>query len=313
MSTVLGIDAGGTKTFAALVDETGSVVDFVLAAGLDPTRAADAETELDNFLLGLLPADAVQPMAATVGLPFHGEITAITRMQQHRVAHRLGAAARACNDVELAHIGAFAGGDGVLVLAGTGSMAWARGPAGMARASGFGDLIGDEGSAFWIGQKAIALLSQEIDGRRTPSSFGTALREALGIDADGLVDWVYGQDNPRAGIASVARHVSTLAAAGNADAQTILKDAAGELAKAARAAAKAASLADPTPYSTAGSVFLDPIVAAELARLLDAEPVPSHLPPVGGAVLDAARRAGWAIDQSWISRLDSELKQKGAA
>ena len=313
MSTVLGVDAGGTKTVAAMVDETGAVLSLILATGLDPTRAGDAEAELDSFLLGLVPVDAATPIAATVGLPFHGEVAAITAMQRDRVGQRLGAGARACNDVEVAHLGAFAGGDGVLVLAGTGSMAWAKGPSGTFRAGGFGDLIGDEGSAFWIGQRAVNLISQEADGRRPASPLGTGLLEALAIDRNGLIDWVYAQPNPRAGIASVARHVSTLAASGDDDAAQILRAAAAELANAARAVARTAGLAAPFAFSTAGSLFLDDLVRSELAQHLDAHSIPGRLPPVGGAVLDAARRAGWAIDPSWISKLGDELKQKGAA
>lgn len=313
MSVVLGVDAGGTKTIAALVEETGSVLSLVTAAGLDPTRAENAEIELDTFLASLVPASAMAPEAATVGLPFHGEIDEITAMQQARITHRLGSQGRACNDVEVAHIGAFAGDDGVLVLAGTGSMAWARGPAGIARAGGFGDLIGDEGSAYWIGQKAVALVSREADDRRSASAFGAGLCKALGIDRNGLIGWVYGQRNRRAGIASVARHVSGLAAKGDADATAILLDAAGELAAMAHAAARLAGLPSCAPLATAGSVFLAPVVTAELARLSGTRPVPGLLPPVGGAVLDAARRAGWPVDHSWISKLADELKQKGAA
>lgn len=312
MRTVLGIDAGGTKTIVALADDTGAVLNYAVFPGLDPTRAEDAEAELDAFLQRALTLDAAAPEWATVGLPFHGEIAAITVMQHARVRQRFGENARACNDVEVAHIGAFGGGDGVLVLSGTGSMAWAKGPAGTSRAGGFGDLIGDDGSAFWIGQRALTLLSQEADGRRLASPFGKTLLDALGIGRDGLIDWVYGQQNPRSGIASIARHVSALAAAGTADAVSILKDAATELVATARAAARAAGLATPNPLATAGSVFQDPVVRAELARVTGAEPVPSLLPPVGGAVLDAALRAGWAVDQSWISRLGGELKQKGA-
>jgi glucosamine kinase len=313
MSTVLGVDAGGTKTLAALVDASGAVLDFTRSAGLDPTHAQNGEAELDDFLLGLVPADAVAPEAATIGLPFHGEIATITAMQQSRVNHRLGDGARACNDVEIAHIGAFLGGDGVLCLAGTGSMAWAKGPAGTARSGGFGDLFGDEGSAFWIGQRALALLSREMDNRRPKSAFGAGLIEALGISNTGVIDWVYAQANPRVAIASVAPHVSTLAAAGHADAAAILRDAAAELAATLRAAAHTAGLAAPTPLAIAGSAFRDSILRAELARLTGTDPIPGRLPPVGGAVLDAARRAGWAIDAAWVSKLASELKQGGAA
>lgn len=312
MKTVLGIDAGGTKTVVALVDETGAVLNYSVCLGLDPTRAENAEAELDDFLQRALTAGADMPQAATVGLPFHGEIAAVTAMQHARVARHLGANARACNDVEVAHIGAFGGGDGVLLLSGTGSMAWARGPAGTARAGGFGDLIGDEGSAFWIGRRALALLSQEADGRRSASSFGNGILDALGIESDGLIDWVYSRQNPRSGIASIARHVSALGAAGTADAVSILKNAAAELAATASAAARAAGLAALHPLATAGGVFQDAVIRAELARLTNAEPVPGLLPPIGGAVLDAALRAGWAVDQAWLSRLGGELNQKGA-
>ena len=313
MRTVLGIDAGGTKTVVVLVGESGAVLNYEVFPGLDPTRTENAEAELDGFLLGLVPADTTAPEAATVGLPFHGEIDSITTMQRNGVARRLGSSARACNDVEVAHIGAFAGGDGVLVLAGTGSMAWAKGPLGTARAGGFGDLIGDEGSAFWIGRRAVALLSQEADGRRPTSAFTTGLLKSLGVPQDGLIGWVYRQQNQRSGIASVARHISALAASGNTDALSILQEAAVELAATARAAARVAGLTSPSPLSTAGGVFLDQAVRTELARLMDGEPIPGLLPPAGGAALDAARRAGWAVDQTWISKLGNELKQKGAA
>lgn len=313
MSTVLGIDAGGTKTIVALVDETATVLDIAVLPGLDPTRADNAEAELDDFLRGVVAALKMAPQASAVGLPFHGEIAAITAMQHARTTHHLGGNARCYNDVEVAHIGAFAGGFGVLCLAGTGSMAWAKGPAGTGRTGGFGDLIGDEGSAFWIGQKALALVSQESDGRRPVSDFGRGFLQALEIEPGELIDWVYGQSNPRAGIASLARHVSALAASGATDAVDILQAAAAELAAIALAAGRAVGLVSPSPFATAGSVFLDPIVRAELARLIGVEPKPGLLPPIGGAILDAARRAGWVADQSWISRLGDELKHKAAA
>ncbi|MGO7755646.1 BadF/BadG/BcrA/BcrD ATPase family protein, partial [Rhizobium ruizarguesonis] len=72
---------------------------------------------------------------------------------------------RVLNDVDAANLGAFAGEQGILILSGTGSMAWARNSKGQsARTGGWGDLIGDEGSRHWIGQKALNLVSQSLDG-----------------------------------------------------------------------------------------------------------------------------------------------------
>lgn len=310
MKAVLGIDSGGTKTLAAWVSEAGDVIEVMTGPGLDPTRAEDAEADLDAVLSRF---DMTLPEAATLGLGYHGEVARVTAMQTRIAAGRFGPGARACNDVEIAHIGAFAGGDGVLCLAGTGSMGWAKGPKGTARAGGFGDLIGDEGSAFHIGRRALVLLSHECDGRRDRSAFGGALARAAGLAPSELIEWTYSHANVRAGVASLARHVSALAEAGDGEAGTILRDAAADLAAIVRAAAKAAGMARPAPLACAGSVFSDAIVRGELARLLQTEPVTARLPPVGGAALDAALRAGWPVEQGWISALRDGLNQRGVA
>lgn len=82
-----------------------------------------------------------------------------TGLERRRAAAGLAGLARrirVLSDLELAHAGAFSGGAGIVVLAGTGSVALARDRAGRAgRAGGWGPLLGDEGSAFWIGRSAL--------------------------------------------------------------------------------------------------------------------------------------------------------------
>lgn len=315
MNAVVGIDAGGTKTLGVLVSGSGDVLKRASGPGVDPTQAGDLEAVLGSIRDDLAAGGAHRIEAATLGLPFHGEVARLTEAENALATHLFGPNGRACNDVEVAHIGAFGGREGVLCLAGTGSMAWARGPKGMARAGGFGDLIGDEGSAFRIGQEALALLSQEADGRRSQSDFGSALAEALDIPLTlaGVMEWTYGHDRPRAGIASAARHVSSLAKAGDAEAVAILTRAGAALAAIAQAAARAAGLGSSAPLAYAGSVFADPVVSAELARRFGSTPVPGQLPPVGGAVLDAARRAGWTAERDWQAALRSNLNLSGVA
>ena len=311
MSLVLGIDAGGTKTLAASVDRLGTVLALVSGAGLDPTRASDPRGELSAFIDRIADAHLIE--AATLGLPYHDEIARISAMQGEVAESRFGQGARVRNDVDIAHVGAFAGAEGVLCLAGTGSMAWAKGPKGVARAGGYGDLIGDEGSAFWIGREALALLSREADGRRERSPFGVALAETLGFDAAELIEWTYGHADRRAAVAGVARRVSALAEAGDRTASTILRAAGNELALIVRAATRTAGLPDAAPWACAGGVFADAIVRGTLAEALGNPPVESVLPPVGGAVLDAALRAGWQVDTAWIARLRAGLGQTGTS
>ncbi|GHA33185.1 ATPase [Devosia pacifica] len=311
MKTVLGIDAGGSKTLAALADKTGAVLELYVGPGFDPTRHDDPAARLRELFSQFTPQE--RPEATTAGLPYYGEVARITTLEDRVTEDVFGPSARACNDVEAAHIGAFSGGEGVLCLAGTGSMAWALGPSGTSRAGGFGDLIGDEGSAYWIGQHALSLLSHEADGRRPSSSFGESLFASLGITPAELLEWIYSHDNPRAGIATVARHVSEHAAAGESEAREILSSAGGKLADVARAAATIAGLPAGAALACAGSVFADPIVRTEIGRKFGATPTACELPPVGGAVFDAARRAGWTVDATWISALRDNLHKRGHA
>ena len=79
------------------------------------------------------------------------------------------------NDVEAAFVGAFAGRPGVLLLAGTGSMAWGSDGTRQVRTGGWGEGFGDEGSAYWIGRRALGLASQALDGGTpTPTSRSAA-------------------------------------------------------------------------------------------------------------------------------------------
>ncbi len=305
MSIVFGVDAGGTKTLAAGVDRSARVVSFFALAGLDPTSVPDAQAQLMAFADAVVGPDVIA--AATLGLPYHDEIPNISRLQIQVAQSRFGQGARVLNDVAVAHIGAFANNDGILSLAGTGAMAWAKGPAGSARASGFGDVIGDEGSAFWIGRRALALLAREQDGRLLASAFGSALSRSMDAGDQGLIDWVHSAANTRAAVASIARHVSAIAEAGDETARAILKKAGNELALAAKAAAKAAGLPKDAKWACAGGVYADPVVRETVSDALGGGPVASVLLPVGGAVLDAALRAGWNVDDAWIARVNAGL------
>jgi N-acetylglucosamine kinase len=245
-----------------------------------------------------------------LGLPYHGEIAALSAEQDRIVAEMLPAACVVDNDVRIAFDGAFAGGPGALILAGTGSMAWASlgGPDDPhVRSGGWGDIFGDEGSAYWIGREALADTAREIDGRLPSSGFSTQVLAALGVGPEGLLAWCYAQDQRRSAIADLARQVADLAASGDAVALRILHRAGDELAAALQAAWAAAAGSRPLVWSYAGGVTTNPQVLARIAAQVDCAPAPCRLPPVGGAVLRAARLAGWDVTQAWITRIARTL------
>lgn len=300
MSRVLGIDGGGTKTDAVVADAEGRVVWRARVGGLDPNAGPEWEGRLDQ-----LSRDAGPVAGAALGLPCHGEIADISRRQLTVAARLFGVSVRVANDVALAFEGALAGADGVLVLAGTGSMAWARGPLGTHRVGGWGDLFGDEGSAWWIGREALARVSRELDGRDPGAGFAEALLRRIGIGAGDLSGWAYGP-NPRARIAGLAAEVSHQSQAGDAVARDLMQAAGEELGRLGRTAARLCGC--PDRWSFAGGVMADPTVLATLTAAMGIPPQPPVLPPVGGAILAAARAAGWATGSTFLHRLKQELR-----
>ena len=308
MTLVLGLDSGGTKTRLALADRQGRVTGCGAGPGLNPFGASGWQAALAAHLGSALRVGPIE--AAVLGLSFHGEIAAISAEQLRTAIASLGAVPlRVVNDVEAAFVGAFAGGPGALLLAGTGSMVWASDGARTLRVGGYGEAFGDEGSAFWIGREALSMATRESDGRRPGSGLGAAVLAACGTDAAGLIPWAYGAADLRAAMAGLAPVVSRLAAAGNAVALDLMTRAAAHLAEHVTAAR--AQLGRPDlPWSHAGGVFSSPMVVQHLTpRLGPAQP--PRLDPLGGAILAAARLAGWDIGPGFVTALQANLPGEG--
>lgn len=297
---VLGVDGGGTKTIAVVVDPAGNVLAHKRTEGLDPTTGPGWEAILTTLSAAFGPLKA-----AVLGLPFHGEVSEISARQNAVTTALFGPRATVLNDVAVAFEGALGGTDGVLVLAGTGSMAWARGPLGTHRVGGWGDVFGDEGSAHWIGREALGRISHNLDGRRDNSRFAAAMLDRMGTNAADLMRWVYGLENQRAGIAGLAAMVSSLAQAGDCDAVELMSLAAEHLADLGLTARRLSGT--PAQWSVAGGAMVDPTLLAVLAKRMGTPPTPPILPPVGGAVLVAAKSAGWDVGPDFIARLGAGL------
>ena len=176
----------------------------------------------------------------------------------------------------------------------------------MVRCGGWGDVFGDEGSAWWIGREALTRVSRHLDGRQPAPGFAAGMLTALGIQGSALIAWTYGQAQPRAAVAALARQVDALAV-GNPDAAEIMERAAGQLVDLARAAARASGVGPEPAWSFAGGVFRSAIMRDVVTAAMGRPPLPPRLPPVGGALLVAARRAGWRVDDRFIATLAGSL------
>ncbi|MDR3436211.1 BadF/BadG/BcrA/BcrD ATPase family protein [Telmatospirillum sp.] len=308
--TILGIDGGGTKTLAALASVDGHISAVRRFATLDPAAEHAWQDEL-QAIAGFVSDQHATLEASVFGLPMFGEVEAYSERQTAAVTALFPGSPLVANDVRVAFDGAFACGPGALILSGTGSMAWAslgRTDSPHVRVGGWGDLFGDEGSAYWIGREALALVSHHLDGRAAVPEFAEGILAAIGVTSQRLLGWCYGQPNSRTAIAALARSVDALAGAGNADADALIDRAAQELALQLTAAWRACGGGDPMPWSYAGGTFRSKNLLVHLQQHIGSSPKTPRLPPIGGALLRAAQIAGWQTDETWIARLSDDLK-----
>ena len=303
---IFGLDSGGTKTIIALADRDGHVCSLRRGPSLDPFAVQDWPDRLTVLIEEWAPKWSTV-VGGAFGLPCYGESVAISAWQRDVAASLLKVPHLVLNDVRVAFDGALAGKDGVLILSGTGSMAWAGSADRDTRVGGWGDVFGDEGSANWIGREALSLATRALDGRAPDRGFARALIDRLGWSAEDLVGRLLASRNRRSDVATVARTVDDLADSGCTMAQRLLESAGDHLADHADAAVALLNLPVGYAWSYAGGVFGSRTVMRQVIRRIGYTPEAPCLPPVGGALLRAAQLSDWTVDGKWIAELSRTL------
>lgn len=271
---VLGIDAGGSKTVAWLADDGGRVVGEGRGGGANLHSIGELATEKALFEV-MRAALADRPsMPDTVCVGMAGMDRPDDEATVRGVLRRLGCRGHivAVNDAHIALVAGAGEAPGVVVIAGTGSIAYGIGPASTAaRAGGWGEVYGDEGSAFWVGARALAAVVRASD-RRGPATALSALvlKHADTDRIDGLVRQVHTRPDRRQMIAAMAGLVARAEAEGDAVAAEILRAAAAELALAARSVIEQLGMrGDAFQVVLSGGLFkMAPGLAAMLAALV---------------------------------------------
>jgi N-acetylglucosamine kinase-like BadF-type ATPase len=310
---VLGFDGGGSTARLAIADKNGSIVHYGSAGGVNPLDNPAWEAGLDAVFAGtgdLLPL----VKQAVLGLPSYGEVREADQAMSAAVHRLAGPSAHLLNDVALAHYGAFSGGAGILVLSGTGSMAIAGGAElPLLRVGGWGDELGDEGSAFWIGRRALKVAAWMIDGRSESTAFLQALQDHLRIgDGDaqvGLMEWYYAQAHRRSAAAGLARFIDDLASRGDETALCILRNAAEHLALHLSTAERRLGGTD-LPWTYSGGAFASRTLLSALEQRHGSAPVAPQGSPLAGSLLKAARLAEWRPDDRWQATVAAALAEK---
>ena len=231
---VIGIDGGGTQTRLAVADLDGHErLRHTGPAGLiDPRDPAAASATLNKVIRDAATAAGARLPATALCAGLAGSGAATLREEVRRGLEAAGVARRIAvvHDGEIALDGALGGRPGVLLAAGTGSVAYGRGEDGRtARCGGWGALAGDEGSAYAIGREALRAALRAADGRGPPTQLLAELTGVLGLEDPYEVPAWVGRAS-KADVAGLAPVVIRVAGAGDATANRILVEAAAELA-----------------------------------------------------------------------------------
>ncbi len=291
MRYVAGIDGGQSRTRAAIADERGHVLGRGDAGPADELGVAPDSTRLRDALAGALEA-ARRDAGLDANLRFEAIIAGISGYEGHvyGVAPAVPTPRlRLVHDSIVAHAGAFAGESGVVVIAGTGSMAYGVAPDGSTRtAGGWGYLFGDEGSGFWIARTALSRAMRDGDANIEAE----ALRFFDAPDLRRLARRVYMGEISRERLASFATVVLR-------DSDAMVASTGDALATLALAAVPESGSA--TRFAFVGGVAGNARVRVALAaalwkrqreRGIEGDIVEPRYPPELGAVLLAFKEAG---------------------
>jgi N-acetylglucosamine kinase-like BadF-type ATPase len=271
---VLGIDAGGTKTVCQLADGAGTVLAEARRGGANLQASGELEVEkiLHEVMEEALADHDVIPSAICLG------IAGVDRPDDARVVRgimkRIGYKAR-CLVVNDALVALEAGAPeqpAVVVIAGTGSISYGRNERNeAARAGGWGYVLGDEGSGYWIGRAALRAVLREADRRGEATQLTTLLLDYYGVArAQDLIHQVYAATLRPSAIASLAQFVMKAFIQGDSVAIGILRSAADQLESFALSVARRLDMVGTAfPFVLSGGMFRAvPWLEEELARRL---------------------------------------------
>jgi N-acetylglucosamine kinase-like BadF-type ATPase len=252
----VGVDAGGTSTVAAVSNDGANVgeatgpaanaatagVEVAAAAIVATMRAALRGQEPQSVHIGAAGA-ARAPVARAL------EAALLRAFPDARIV--VG------HDAAIALRAAVPAGPGAVLVAGTGSVAYAEGPAGSALVGGHGYLLGDEGSAFALGMAAVRQYARVLDGRASRDETSDLAARALHApDRAALHAAIYDAPLEPAVVAALAPAIVGFAGKGNRVATKLVQDAAKELGDLLKAAVRGAGLLEASaPIVLAGGLL----------------------------------------------------------
>ena len=304
-TVVIGIDGGGSKTHAIVADESGNTLGEATGPGSavkpgEEEASADVIVQVAREALEKAKLSDATPKVLCVGVAGAGRENPKQALWQALVARDIADDIVVHTDSGIALDDAFGDGPGVLLIAGTGSMAVGRSPAGSnGRVGGWGPIIGDEGSGTWIGRRALSIVSAAADGRESQTALTGAILTAAEVnEMSELIPWAAAATREQ--IASLAPVVFSVADGGDLRANAVVSLAVEELMLHIRALAQqlfgderaAIPVALAGGLMSKGSMLRKRLEHRLRAAVPGAQVKAGQIVPARGAVRGALRMAG---------------------
>jgi N-acetylglucosamine kinase-like BadF-type ATPase len=255
-------------------DESGRILSEGRSHGANLHSAGELEVEkvLHEVMEAALDHHSTRPTAVCLGIAGvdREDDAQVIRAIMRRISP--GSRVLVVNDALIALVAGVGQAPGIVVMSGTGSIAYGRNArAQAARSGGWGHVMGDEGSGYWIGRHAVLAVVRALDGRGPRTRLSEGVFSHFGVaDTNGLVRVVYGREAPRMSVATLGPIVQQARDAGDAVAAQILERAAEELTLAAGSVASRLEMRGAVfEFILAGGVFRAvPWLVDELKRRL---------------------------------------------
>jgi len=320
MVLAAGVDGGGTQTRCLVIDEYGVV--GLGVSGASKPDAADPETGRTHLHQAIRSASQHCGGPEALDTLFIGMGGVVSDMDRQVVSHMLdglslkpGIPIGIDHDIRIALAGGTAGQPGIALIVGTGSSCYGRNAAGESwRCGGWGYILDDLGSGFYLGQQAIMAVVRAYDGRGPQTALTELILDALDLhDINEVMHRIYHPRLDHTGIAALAPHVVAHAES-DPVAHAIIEQGCAALAVMVKTTSHRLQLPGDTlvipvgSLATASQVFHQMLDQAIRRELPQAQIIPPIAPPVAGAAFLALQQlSGGDFSLSTLSRLKDAL------
>ncbi|WP_226617735.1 N-acetylglucosamine kinase [Cytobacillus firmus] len=305
----IAFDGGGTKTHCVIGDENGRIL--AAAAGESTNIHSNPHGHVKNVLLGLIDEVLMAAFSHEDELEsIHVYLAGCGREKDKETIKSFfhGASYKHKLTIENDALAALAAGTwgepGIILIAGTGSIAYGVNPltGDHVRVGGWGYLLGDEGSGYWIGQQGTQAVMKSYDGREAATLLTNLIKDHFHVkEAPELISSIYGNASERLKIASVAPLVMQAAESNDPAAKRIIREAIEQLCILVRAAKKRLMPADSLPIIIHGGLFSNTSFREGFITYMKSNAgealIFPEFPPVIGAYLMALKESGILIDE----------------